>query len=158
MKAGAGRARDVDMDTLLERATRALGGVGGIRVAYLFGSRVAGRARADSDLDLAVWYDPALDPAARAGVELDLVAALTDELGPLGERADIVDLDRAGSALAFRAIRDGRRLIERNRAERVRLEARIARRYDDEAPRRALIRRAAIRAGRRLGAEAAGRP
>jgi len=146
-----------DVDTLVERVRRALAGVAGIRVAYLFGSRVTGRARADSDLDLAVKYDPVLDTAGRLRLELDVIAALADELGSLGERADVVDLDRASSALAFRAIRDGRRVVERDPGERVRLEARIARTYDDDAPRREVIRQAAARAARRLGAEVPGR-
>jgi predicted nucleotidyltransferase len=146
-----------DLDTLVECVRRALTGIAGIRVAYLFGSRVTRRARIDSDLDLAVRYDSSLDPAERSRVELDLVAALTDELGRLGERADVVDLDRASSAVGFRAIRDGRRVIERDPAERVRLEARIARMYDDDAPRRELIRRAAVQAGHRLGAQVTGR-
>ena len=143
---------------LVERVRRALAGIAGIRVAYLFGSRATGRARADSDLDLAVKHDPSLDPAERLDVELDAVAALTDELGPLGERADVVDLDRASSAVGFRAIRDGRRVVDRDPAERVRLEARIARTYDDDAPRREVIRQAAARAARRLGAGVTGRP
>jgi predicted nucleotidyltransferase len=147
-----------ELATLLERARRAVARIPGVRVAYLFGSHVTGRARPDSDLDLAVQYDAALDPAARAGVELDLVATLTAELGPLGERADIVDLDRASSTLGFRAICEGRPVLARDPAERVRLEARIARRYDDDAPRRELIRQAAVRAGRRMGAEITGRP
>jgi len=145
-------------DTLVERVRRALAGVHGIRVGYLFGSRVAGRPRADSDLDLAVLFDPSLDAGARLRVELDIVAALTDALGPVGERTDVVDLGRAGSGVAFRAIRDGQCVFERDRAERVRLVARTARRYDEDAPRRELTRRAAIRAARRLGAEAPGRP
>jgi predicted nucleotidyltransferase len=99
---------EAELATLVERVRRAVAGTPGIRVAYLFGSHVTGRARPDSDLDLAVQCDAALDPAARAGVELDLVATLTAELGPLGERVDIVDLDRASSALGFRAIREGR--------------------------------------------------
>ena len=148
----------MDVDTLVTRVHDALSGIAGIRLAYLFGSRVTGRARPDSDLDVAVLYDPALDAAGRLRVQLDIIAALTDTLGAIGERADVVDLGRASSAIGFRAIREGRRAIERDRAERVRFEARTARRYDDEAPRREIIRRGAIRAARRLGGQATGRP
>lgn len=150
-------AMEPDGDTLVERVRAALVPMAAIRVAYLFGSRVSGRARADSDLDLAVLYDPLLGPAERETVRREVVGALTDTLGRLGESTDVVDLERAGSALGFRAIRDGRRLLERDRAERVRLEARIARMYDDDAPRRELMWRAAIEAGRRLGAQVTGR-
>jgi predicted nucleotidyltransferase len=147
-----------DVAVLVDRVGRALTQIHGVRVAYLFGSRVTGRVRADSDLDLAVLFDPSLDAGARLRVELDIVAALTDALGPVGERTDVVDLGRAGSGVAFRAIREGQCVLARDPAERVRLVARIARLYDEDAPRRDFMRRAAITAARRLGAEAPGRP
>lgn len=147
----------MDVDELAARTARALEPIAGVRLAYLFGSRVTGRARPDSDLDLAVVYDPALDAGGRLRDQLEVIGALTDALGALGERTDVVDLDRASSAVGFRAIRQGRCVIERDRAQRVRFEARIARLYDDEAPRRELIRRGAIQAGRRLGAQVTGR-
>ena len=127
-----------------------------IRVAYVFGSQVAGRPRADSDLDLALVFDRSLKASTREDARRRVLLALSRALGPLGERADILDLDQAGSAIAFRVIRDGRRLLERDLAERVRLEAWIARRHDEEAPRRELFRRSARRAGARMGARTGG--
>jgi predicted nucleotidyltransferase len=147
-----------DAETLVARVRRALEGVPAVRVAYLFGSRVTGRARPDSDLDLAVLFDRDLDATARLRATLDVIGLLTDALGVLGERADILDLRQAGSGVGFRAIREGRRVIERDPVERLRIEVRIARQYDDEAPRRALLVKAAHQAAYRLGAEAAGRP
>jgi predicted nucleotidyltransferase len=138
-------------DTDLEqRMAAALAPFEDVRVAYLFGSRARGAARADSDLDLAVRVRRA-DAAGRAALILDLIAALTDALGALGERLDILDLDRAGSEVAFQVIREGRCVLCRDRAERVALEARIARRYDDERPYRALFVAAARRAAQRMG-------
>ena len=145
------------VDELVARVSDALAGIRSVRVAYLFGSRARGTARPDSDLDIAVLYDPLLDANGRETVRRDVIDRLADSIGALGERADVVDLNRAGSAVGFRVIRDGRRLLERDRAERVRLEARIARAYDDERPRRELLRRGAIEAGRRLGAQVTGR-
>jgi predicted nucleotidyltransferase len=131
--------------------TSALDPLDAVRVAYLFGSHANGRARRGSDLDIAVVYPRDLDEEGREQAGRAVVAALTDVLGALGERADIVDLDATGSAVAFRAIHDGKRLLARTERERVATEVRISRRYDDEAPRRALYRRAAIEAARRLG-------
>jgi hypothetical protein len=91
-----------------------------------------------------------LDDAQRGRIKLQVIDALTATLDALGERADIVDLDRAGSAIAFAAIAHGRCAYARDRADRVRLEARIARRYDDERPYRELTRVAAIRAAQRM--------
>ena len=133
-------------DALIAAMAAALAPLEGIRVAYLFGSRARGNAREDSDLDVAVSYDPrfdATDDRAREAVRRAVVAALTDALGGVGERADVVDLDRADSAVAFRAICEGHRLLSRSESDRVRVEVRVGRRYDDDAPKRALFRRAA---------------
>lgn len=81
---------------------------------------------------------------------LRVIEALTAELGALGERADVLDLDEAGSTIAFRAIRDGARALERSPEQTAAIVAWTARRYDDDAPRRALFRSAAVRAARGL--------
>lgn len=129
----------------------------GVVSAYLFGSRATGKARPDSDIDLAVDWDPALDAVGKAAAECELRTALAKELGAPGERADLVDLRCVGVTLGFRVIRDGKLLMSRNPKARVDLEARIARRYDDEAPYRRLFRRAAVSAGQRMEAMARGR-
>ncbi len=128
-----------------------------IDVAYLFGSRASGQPRLNSDVDLAVAYARQLDGAAREAARRRLVVALADALGSLGETADIVDLERSGTTVAFRAIHDGRLLIARHAQRRVELEARIARRYDDEAPYRKLFRQAARRAGQAMDEATRGR-
>lgn len=140
-------------DTLARAIQSALAPLEQVQVAYLFGSRARGTERRDSDLDLALAFTRGLDDAQRGRSKLQVIDALTAALGALGERADVVDLDRAGSALAFSAIARGRCVFARDRAERVRLEAHIARRYDDERPRRELMRAAAIRAAARMGAD-----
>jgi predicted nucleotidyltransferase len=142
---------------LLSRLREIVGGHPTIVSAYLFGSRAKGRARPDSDVDLAVDWVAGLDAAARERAERELRASLFDGLGALGDRIDLVDLGRAGATLAFRVIRDGKLLFTRDRLARARLEARIARRYDDEQPHRHLFRRAAVKAGSRWKAGAHGR-
>lgn len=128
-----------------------------VDVAYLFGSRAGGRPRPDSDVDIAVAYARELDGAAREAARRRLVVALADALGAVGEKADIVDLERSGTTVAFRAIHDGQRLFAREERRRIELEARIARRYDDEAPYRKLFRQAARRAGRKMDEATRGR-
>ncbi len=123
-----------------------------VTLAYFFGSRACGGARADSDLDVAVAFASGLDDYAREQERRAIVGALTDALGALGERADIVDLEKADSAVAFHAIRDGNLLWARSSADRIRVETRVARRYDDDAPKRALFRRAARDAVARMRA------
>jgi predicted nucleotidyltransferase len=132
------------------RVGEALAPLEEVRLVYLFGSQVTGGSSSRSDLDVAIHFDPGLDEASRARTKLRVIAVLTDTLGPVGERVDIVDLARASSAVAFRAIRDGVCVLTRDERERVRLEAYVARRYDDERPHRALFRDAARRVARQM--------
>jgi predicted nucleotidyltransferase len=141
---------DASVDAIGRAIKDALAAVPSIEVAYLFGSRARGDARPDSDLDLAIALPREMDDAERGRVKLHVIDVLTASLGQLGERADIVDLDRAGSSVAFAAIAQGQCVYARDRVDRVRLEARVARRYDDERPYRELMRAAAIRAAERM--------
>ncbi len=127
---------------MLAGIERALTPIAPVRLAYVFGSRVLGSEHAESDLDLAVLFDPALDARGRFDARLRIVEALTEALGALGERVDVVDLHDPDPAVAFKAIQ-GHRVVCRDDRERRMLEVRVARRYDDDAPRRALYRRAA---------------
>lgn len=127
---------------------QALSRVPTVRVAYLFGSRAKGTARPGSDLDVGVLYDRALDASGREEARRDVLDALAEDLGALGERADIVDLERCDSSVAFQAIRDGKLAVARSEAERVRAVVAVARRYDDDAPKRELFRSAARRLAR----------
>jgi predicted nucleotidyltransferase len=142
---------------IVDRVRRAIEPIEEVRVAYLFGSQIRGKPRADSDLDLAISLAPESDDDFRERTRRRVVAALTDALGAIGERADVLDLGRAGAEVAFAAIRDGVCVLARSREERVRLEARIARRYDEEAPRRALFLEAARRAAARMALTGHGR-
>jgi len=132
-------------EDLTRQVAAALEPLEAVRVAWLFGSQAAGTGGPRSDLDVAVVHARDLDDEGRERARRLIVAALTEALGRLGERADVVDVDRTSSAVAFRAIRDGRRVIARSESERVAAEVRIMRRYDDESPRRALFRQAALR-------------
>ncbi len=94
---------------------------------------------------MGVRWNRGLDAEARLLAERSLLTGLAERLGALGERADVVDLDRASSAIAFKAIRDGICVWKANEAERVEAVVRVARRYDDEAPMRRIFRDAARR-------------
>jgi predicted nucleotidyltransferase len=75
----------------------------GLHMLVLFGSRARGEATARSDWDLGYLGEPSLD---RDGLLADLVdAAGTEAL-------DLVDLDRAGGLVRFRAARDAVVLFE----------------------------------------------
>ncbi len=96
---------------------RAAGG----RFAFLHGSRVTGVARADSDLDVAVWFGaPSDDLALRSRL-------------PAG--VDLLVLDDAPLELAGRVALHGRLLFEGDPAERVEWQATTRKIYLDEQPR-----------------------
>jgi predicted nucleotidyltransferase len=75
-----------------------------LQLALLFGSVAAGRARADSDLDIAVLADAPLDATQRI--------ALAGELAEVSGRAvDLIDLRTAGEPLLGEVLMHGRRLL-----------------------------------------------
>ena len=131
--------------------TQALTALPEVRLVYIFGSRASGKMRPNSDLDIAVKFAGQPSEDDRGSLKLQLIDTLTKTLGPLGERVDLLDLDRAPTTIAFRVIVDGRLLLCRDPRERIALEARVARRYDDERPQRELFRRAAHAAAARMG-------
>jgi predicted nucleotidyltransferase len=75
-------------------------------LAVLFGSCAAGRARARSDLDVAVLGNRALTPGRR----LELIGELATISG---RPVDLIDLSTAGIPITGAALTTGRTLFER---------------------------------------------
>jgi predicted nucleotidyltransferase len=133
------RARVPPLDTAaLDRLAGALDREG-VVAAMLIGSQARGNAGPLSDIDVGVWHEPGLDSAARLQLRLDLVSSAARALGT-GE-VDVVLLNGATPLMRHRAIRDARRLVERDEEERVRLETRAVLDYLDTAPLRAELGR-----------------
>jgi predicted nucleotidyltransferase len=88
-------------EAALERLSHALDQEG-VVAAMLIGSQARGTVGPLSDVDIAVWHDPALDPRGR----LDLQLGLADEAGrALGtDEIDIVLLNHAPPLMRHRAI------------------------------------------------------
>ncbi len=91
-----------------------------------------GRARPDSDIDIAVLVGRPI-PDARA---LSYRLKLTNELGAALHRSDVqlVILNEAPPLLAHRVLSRGTLVFERSRAARVRFQVRTASRYADIVP------------------------
>ena len=101
---GASEAATVPDMTELADALRGRPELGRLRLLVLHGSRARGDAGPHSDWDLGYLSgDPDFDPTA-------LVVAVSDAVG--SDAIDVVDLDRAGALLRFRAARDGLALHE----------------------------------------------
>lgn len=111
----------------------------GVVAAMLIGSQARGTAGPLSDIDIAFWHSPGLDPKARLDLRLRLTAAASRALGS-GE-VDVVPLNHASPLFRHRAVRDGRRFAERDPKWRVRLEAHALIEYLDTEPLRDTLSR-----------------
>lgn len=100
-------------------------------VAYLFGSVARGQADRLSDVDIAVLFDAGL--GAEESVERQV--RLMIELEAYTDReVQVVALNRAPPLLAYQAVRYGKLLYERSRAERIDFEVRARKMYFDFKP------------------------
>jgi predicted nucleotidyltransferase len=110
--------------------------------AWLFGSEARGEAGGRSDVDVAVLYVAPPEPRLDAG-PLDLESALERALG---RPVQLIVLNRAPADLVHRVLRDGRLLLDRDRAARIRFEVARRNEYFDLAPLRARYRAGGRRA------------
>lgn len=97
--------------------------------ALAFGSAARGRLRADSDVDVAIelrWGAPR-DPRTLGGLAARLESVV-------GRPVDLVLMDEAPPALAYRVFRDGRLLVERDHAALVARKTRAILDYLDFKP------------------------
>ena len=109
----------------------------GAIAAYLFGSVARGEAGATSDVDLGVLF--AADPPATLKAPQFALEAEMERL--LRAPVQVVALNRASADLVHRVLRDGRLVLDRDRAARIRFEVRSRNQYFDMAQVRALYRR-----------------
>ncbi len=121
---------DANLVTRLRSAAREVLPAEPVVVAYLFGSRAAGRPRSDSDTDVAVLLDHPLAPADRR----DLLLRLAEAFEPAaGTEVDLVVLDDAPLPLRGRVLRDAVVLWSADEPRRVRYESLTRRMAADHA-------------------------
>jgi predicted nucleotidyltransferase len=98
--------------------------------AYLYGSLARGEEHAGSDVDVAVLLPGEMTPQLSGPM-----TTLRGDLERLLRRpVDLTDVRRAPVDLVHRILRDGKLLVERDLAERVRFEARARNEYFDLLP------------------------
>ncbi len=117
---------------LVARLARALSPRGEILEAYLFGSRARGRARRDSDDDVAVYVDEARTRDSAWGYRAELTTDLMVALGT--NDVDVVVLNRAPILLYHRVLRDGVRVLSRDLRATTTRAGRALSRYFDFLP------------------------
>jgi uncharacterized protein len=125
-------------EAALERLSHALDRQDVI-AAMLIGSQARGTSGPLSDVDVAIWHDPGLDPPGQLRLQLELARAASEALGT--DEVDVLMLNHAPPLLRHRAVRDARLLVERDPVARVRLDARTLLDYLDTKPLRAEMSR-----------------
>jgi predicted nucleotidyltransferase len=98
--------------------------------AYLFGSVARATASATSDIDVGILFRTA-PPGRLNDVRFNLEGLLERALG---QTVQVVVLNQAPPDLIHRVLRDGRLLVERDRAARIRFEVRARNEYFDLVP------------------------
>ena len=102
-----------------------------IRLALLFGSRVTGRARDDSDFDLAMLLESECprDALTRGGQKRELIHNLSKHF--FSSRIDLAILNDASTFLIYHVTHTGKVLYEANPGEFARLASLAVRQYSD---------------------------
>lgn len=125
-------------DELVARITRALEARADVLEAYLFGSSATGAAQAHSDVDVAVYVDPACLPGGSPyGYAAELGSVLMAALGR--NDVDVVVLNHAPPLLYHRVLRDGVRVVSRDLRATTTREGYALSRYCDYVPQLAKI-------------------
>jgi predicted nucleotidyltransferase len=136
--------QDRGLDSRTEASlVRAISSRPEIQEAYLFGSRATGATQAHSDIDIAVWVDPAALPGGAFGYAAELAADLMAAAAT--NAIDVVVLNRAPPVLYHRVLRDGRRLVARDARATTTREGYALSRYCDFQPQLAKIEAARAR-------------
>ena len=117
---------------------------GRILYALLFGSAARGIGHAGSDLDVAIGLEPGASLAPR-----DIGLLTTNLEQAAGRAVDVIILNEASPALAYRVFRDGIVLFERDHRALADRKARAILDYLDFRPLEAIAVRGALAAAAR---------
>ncbi|QGG48949.1 type VII toxin-antitoxin system MntA family adenylyltransferase antitoxin [Heliorestis convoluta] len=102
-----------------------------VSAAYLFGSIAKGNYRANSDIDIAILFIPAMTKLERFEKRLELMGHIED----VAQRsADVIDLLEAPLFLQHQIRKYGKLIIEKDKAYRIDQEVRSRREYFDLMP------------------------
>lgn len=104
-----------------------------VKSAYIFGSRVTGKAVKNSDYDFAVLFDGSLSKENRFDLKLELMAKLSRALRT--DAVDVVVLNDV-SSLFFKYIilKEGKSIYQKNDLETAEFESRALGLYFDFRP------------------------
>jgi uncharacterized protein len=126
------RFPDLDTEQVVDAVRRAVGTDTSVLAAFLFGSHAAGKARGDSDIDVAILLAEPSAPTSRKATLWRLIQALGCELP--AERVDLVLLNDAPPKLAFHVLKHGRVATVRDAVALHRLRVRTYSLHADYEP------------------------
>jgi uncharacterized protein len=132
-----------DADPLLRAVASAAESLPEIQAAFLFGSQTSGRARVDSDVDVAVLVDGAPARVDARTLLRRVIEALAAHVA--ADRLDVVILNTAPPALAFQVLKRGKLAFERDRTALHRFRVRTYARHSDFEPTERFFRAATRR-------------
>lgn len=104
------------------------------RAVFLFGSRARGTVRLSSDVDIAVWVEPAVPSGRRFDLQLEWINRVPQALGYAGE-VDVLILNDAPPALAWDVARAPVVLYETEPDAAAEVAFQLRKVYRDELPR-----------------------
>ncbi|MBE7530649.1 MAG: nucleotidyltransferase domain-containing protein [Chloroflexi bacterium] len=105
-----------------------------VQLCVLFGSQATGKARTDSDIDLALWVKPPPEPLVKLRWLGELIDLLGKEVNVVWVGPD------TNPVLGFEIVRDGRVLFEREPGIWATKQLHLWHAYTDAAPFRRLAR------------------
>src|SRR5215831_12068573 len=121
-----------DIHTAAERIAHLLASKPEILAAYIFGSVARGRARANSDIDVAVLLDAKFMKQRPLTYRTDLIIEAGSALETFD--VDVVVLNEAAPALAHSVITKGKLVFERSRSARVAFQVQNLNQFLDLEP------------------------
>jgi predicted nucleotidyltransferase len=130
---------------MIDRLRRILEADDRVAYALVFGSLARGSSHAGSDVDIAIGLGAGHRPTV--GEIGDIISRL--EVATEGRPVDLVLLDEAPPALAYRVFRDGQVVVLRDRAALVDRKARAILEYLDWKPMEGLFARGVLAAATR---------
>ncbi|MDA8236247.1 MAG: nucleotidyltransferase domain-containing protein [Clostridia bacterium] len=113
------------------RGLEALFAEKGVRLAYLFGSRARGEAKAESDFDIALDLELPEAGLTRFEFKMDLTYRIAKIMGVSENKVDLVFLAEAPPLLQYQVIKEGKLLFIKDEDYRAIYEARIVKMYLD---------------------------
>jgi len=133
-------AKSIVVTDDLKRSVEQAVGRYGVMFAYVFGSAVSGHMREESDIDIAIYFDPRLSAEEKNQQALAIYGVLAGALTVPEEALDITVLNDASVLIKQVVMSEGMLIYERDHEARVEFELAVMRQRDDERHYRRLSR------------------